>query len=58
MRKIVLSLAALAALILVIPYAAPAKADETVIVHHGDGDWHHHRHHHHPVVVIKHRHDY
>ncbi len=57
MRKIILSLAALAALSLVAPYAAPAKAEE-VIVHHGDRDGHRvHHHHHHNVVVIKHHHD-
>ena len=56
MRKIVLSLAALAAVSFVVPYAAPAKAEDTVIVHrHGD-DWHRH-HHHHKTVIIKHDHD-
>jgi hypothetical protein len=54
MQKIVLSLAALAALSFAMPYAAPAKAEE-VVVHHG-GDWHHHHHwhHHDKTVIIKH----
>ncbi len=56
MRSFILSLAALAALGLVAPYAAPAKAEETVVVRHGDHGWRHH--HHDKVVVIKHhRHD-
>jgi hypothetical protein len=56
MRKIALSLASLAALGLVAPYVAPAKAEDTVIVHrHGD-DMHRH-HHHHNAVIIKHDHD-
>lgn len=35
MRKLILSLAALAVLSVVVPYAAPAKADK--VVHHGAG---------------------
>ncbi len=57
MRRIVLSLAALAALTLVVPYDAPAKADTVVIHRHH----HHHRHmmphHDHKTVIIKHDHD-
>jgi hypothetical protein len=49
MRKLILSLAALAALGLAIPYAAPATADPVVVVHH---------HHHHVVVVHHHHHHY
>jgi len=56
MRNLVLSLAAVAALCLVVPYAAPARAEDTVVVHH-DRDWHRHHHHHDKVVVMKHRHD-
>jgi hypothetical protein len=56
MRRIILSLAALAALTLVVPYAAPAKAD-TVVIHKGH-DGRHHHHHHHDVVVVHHHHDY
>jgi hypothetical protein len=56
MRSFILSLAAVAALGLIVPYAAPAKAEETVVVRHGDHGWRHH--HHDKVVVIKHhRHD-
>jgi hypothetical protein len=55
MRRIVLSLAALAALSFVVPYAAPAKAEDKVIIHHG-GDWHHHSHHHKTVIVKHHDH--
>jgi hypothetical protein len=43
MRKLILSLAALAALGLAIPYAPPAKADPVIVVHHH----HHYSHHHH-----------
>ena len=43
MRSFILSLAAVAALGLVAPYAAPAKAEETVVVRHGDHGWRHHR---------------
>lgn len=51
MRKLILSLAALAALGVVMPYAAPAKA-ETVIIHrHGDRFFHPH---HDRTVIIKH----
>jgi hypothetical protein len=53
MRKFLLSLAGIAALGLVVPYAAPAKAEKIVIHHHGDRDYHHH---HHKVVIIKHSH--
>jgi hypothetical protein len=56
MRKLVLSFAALAAISLVVPYAATANAEETVIVHK------HHRDHflpmlhhdHSKTVIIKH----
>jgi hypothetical protein len=50
MRKLILSLAALAALGLTVPYAAPAKADAIVIGHH-----HHHHHDNDKTVIIKHR---
>jgi hypothetical protein len=54
MRKFILSLAALAALGFVVPYAAPAKAEDTVVIHRGgDRDMHRHHHHHRGVVVIK-----
>jgi hypothetical protein len=49
MQKLILSLAALSALALVAPYAAPAKAEDKVIIHK-------HHHHHHKVVIIKHPH--
>jgi hypothetical protein len=57
MRKIILSVAALAVLSFSVPYAAPAKAED-IVVHRG-GDWHHHHHHHHhdKTVIIKHDHD-
>jgi murein DD-endopeptidase MepM/ murein hydrolase activator NlpD len=51
MRKIIFSLAALAALSFALPYAAPAKADEIVVHRH-----HHHHWHHHNTVIIKHDH--
>jgi hypothetical protein len=51
MRKFILSLAALAALGFVVPYAAPAKAEDTVVIHRG-GDRDMHRHHHHKKVII------
>ena len=59
MRKIVVTLAALAAIGLTLPYAAPAKAEETVIIHK-------HRHHvfvplphrSEKTVIIRHGHDY
>ena len=55
MKKIVLSLFAMAALSLVMPYeATPAKAD-TVVIHRHHHDWH--PHHHHRTVIIKHDHD-
>jgi hypothetical protein len=58
MRKVMLSLAALAAISLVVPYAAPAKAEETVIVKHR----HHHvwnyGPHHGKTVIIKRHHDH
>jgi hypothetical protein len=54
MRKLVLSLAALGALGLVVPYAAPAKAEDTVVIHrHGDRDRDMARHHHKKVIIIK-----
>ena len=51
MRKLVLSLAALASLVLVLPYAAPAKADPMMkkdTMHH-----HHHHHHHSEKMMMK-----
>ncbi len=58
MRKFILSIAALAALGFVVPYAAPAKAEDTVVIHRGgDRDRDFHRHHH-KVVIIKHGHDH
>jgi hypothetical protein len=51
MRMFVLSLAALAAVGLAVPYAAPAKAAPVIIVHH-----HHHHHHGNKTVIIK-KHD-
>jgi Ni/Co efflux regulator RcnB len=58
MQKLILSLAALSALALVVPYAAPAKAEDKVIIHkhHGDMDRDRNYHHHHKVVIIKHPH--
>jgi hypothetical protein len=54
MRSFILSLAALAALGLAIPYPAPAKADPVVIVHH-----HHWWHHDHDrTVIVRHHHDH
>ena len=54
MRKFILSLAALAALGFVVPYAAPAKAEDTVVIHRdGDRDMHRHHRDHHKVVIIK-----
>jgi Ni/Co efflux regulator RcnB len=52
MRKLVLSLAALASLALVLPYAAPAKADpmmkkDTMTMHR------HHHHHHSEKMMMK-----
>ena len=58
MRRFILSLAAVAALGLVVPYAAPAKAEETVVIRHGDHGWRHHRDHDKVVVIKRHRHDY
>jgi hypothetical protein len=55
MRKVLIALAALAALGVVVPNATPAKADETVVVKH------HHQHlwnygpRHDKTVIIKHR---
>ncbi len=58
MRKLILSIAALAAFGLAVPYASSAKAEDTVVIHkHGDRDRDMHRHHH-GVVVIKHSHDH
>jgi hypothetical protein len=48
MRRFILTLAALASLGLVVPFAAPANADPVVVVHH-----HHHHHHHGKTVIIK-----
>ena len=53
MRKLVLSLAALASLALVLPYAVPAKADpmmkkDTMTMHR-----HHHHHHHSAKMMMK-----
>jgi len=54
MRKISLSVAALAALALVVPYAAPASAKETIIIKRGAG-WHPHPHRvYNKVIIIKH----
>jgi hypothetical protein len=54
MRKFILSLAALAALGFVVPYAAPAKAEDTVVIHRGgDRDMHRHHRDHHKVIIIK-----
>jgi hypothetical protein len=55
MRKLILSLSALAVLAFAIPYAAPAKADPVVVVHHRGG-WHpsYHHHHHGRTIVIHH----
>ena len=53
MRKIVLSVAALAALSVVVPFAAPAKAD-TVVIHRHHHWWHPHDN---KTVIIKHDHD-
>jgi hypothetical protein len=52
MRKLVLSLAALASLALALPYAAPANADpmmkkDAMMMHH------HHHHHHHMMKMMK-----
>jgi hypothetical protein len=52
MRKIILSLAALAVIGVAIPYAAPAKADPILVVRHHDRNWH--PRHHDNVVIIKH----
>jgi hypothetical protein len=54
MRKIVLSLAALATLSFALPYAVPAKAD-TVIIHRHHHWWHPH---HDRTVIIHHDHGY
>jgi hypothetical protein len=47
MRKLILSLAALATLGLAVPYAAPATADPILVIHHR---------HPHPVMVMPHHH--
>jgi hypothetical protein len=52
MQKLILSIAALAAVAVIVPYAAPAHAEDTVVIKK------HHRHfmpveHHHRTVVIK-----
>jgi hypothetical protein len=54
MRKIVVSLAALAALSFALPYAAPAKADIVVVHRHHHHHWSHPQH---QTVIIKHDHD-
>jgi len=54
MRKIIVALAALAALGVALPYAAPAKAEKTVIIKHRHHD--HMWHPHHRTVVIRHEH--
>lgn len=57
MRKIMLALAGLATLGIALPYAAPAKAEKTVIIKHRSHDrmWHPH----HRTVIIKHeRHEH
>ena len=57
MRRIALSLAALAALTLIVPYAASAKADTVVIHRHHHHHWHMMPHRDHKTVIIKHDHD-
>jgi len=54
MRKVVLALAALATFGVVLPFAAPAKADKVVVVNHHHHHWGHH--HHGKTVIIK-KHD-
>jgi hypothetical protein len=59
MRKLILSLAALAAFGLAMPFAAPANADPVVVIHHRDHHhgmmmFHHHHHMHGKTVIIKH----
>ncbi|MGD0418784.1 MAG: hypothetical protein ABSA68_04275 [Xanthobacteraceae bacterium] len=54
MHKIVVSLAALAALSFALPYAAPAKADIVVVHRHHHHHWSHPQH---QTVIIKHDHD-
>ena len=53
MQKLILSIAALAVAAMIVPYAAPAQAEETVVIKKRE-----HRHflpveHHHRTVVIK-----
>jgi hypothetical protein len=53
MKKLILSIAALAAVAVIAPYAAPAHAEDTVVIKKRE-----HRHflpveHHHRTVVIK-----
>ena len=61
MRRLILSFAALAALVVALPYAAPAKADPVVVVGpHRHHDWrlydfHHHDHDRDRTVTIKHQ---
>jgi hypothetical protein len=60
MRKIILFVVAFATLGLVMPYAAPARAEDNIVVHR-DGDHHRHRHHHNVIVIKKsghHDHDH
>jgi hypothetical protein len=54
MQKLILSIAALAAVAVIVPSIAPAQAEETVVIKK------HHRHfmpveRHHRTVIIKHR---
>ncbi len=59
MRKIVLSLAAMAALSFVLPYAATAKADQTVIIHrHHHNTWDYAPRSRDKTVIIKRDHDH
>ncbi len=56
MRKIVLSLAAMAALSFVLPYVATANADQTVIIHRHHHMWGYAPRSH--AVIIKRDHDH
>ncbi|HZR59395.1 MAG TPA: hypothetical protein VFA80_00360 [Xanthobacteraceae bacterium] len=57
MQKLILSIAALAALAVIVPNVSPAKAEETVVIKK------HHRHfmpverHHRTVIIKRERHD-
>lgn len=59
MRKMLLSLAALAAIGLA-PYVAPAQADETVVIkrHHHEHYWNYEPRHDKTVIIKKHRHEH